>query len=687
MGIKVRRLLAGAVLASVAGLGLGVPAMAESPVTIPPGDFIVDDANVLGSDIDDLEKQITQLRNDTGISFFAVYVDEFTDPNDPREWAKEVYTKKNMGTSDVLLVVATEQRQAYLGSSENSPINDYRQDIFSKKVLPALSDDDWAGAAEGAIDGIESAANNDPITSGSSSGISFFWVMIIVAGVGVLGFLILNRRSKNRNARLPQGQAQGPIGYGQPQTQLVPLEQLRRQADQLLVAADDSIRSSEQELGFAEAQYGKSAIEVFAKDLSNAKEQLTKSFHLQQQLDDDIPDTEQDQRNWLGEIISRCGQVNEILQKHADAFKSLRQLEQNAETRITELTAEQEPLNQKLSAQVSVLEQLTAKYDQTAVSQIMDNVEQASERLSFSASALKQATDELTKDRSAAAALIQNAEESQDQAGVLMEAITKSAEALRHADTDLESAVALAARDVAQAKALVDNGSQPDLAGAVSTVMSTLNSIKQSIQGGKHNPLALIAQLDEASMPLSSALATLRNQAEQQEAARAQLQSLLRTAESRVEGTEDYIRARRGGVRSSARTRLSEAQRCLDDAHSMEQRDPATAVAAAQRAIQLADQAASMAEQDVNGFGGGDGFGSDGGFGGRGRGRGGMFDGIGGAVLGGILIDSILNGGHRGGHGGDDSMFGGGGFGGFGGGDGGFGGGDGGGFGGAGGSF
>ena len=685
MSSKARRILAGALLASVAAVGLTSPAMAESPVTIPPGDFVVDNSNVLGSDVSQLEDQISQLRKDTGYSLFAIYVDEFTNPENPQDWAEEVFNKKNMGTNDVILVVGTESRQAFLGSSNNSPVNEYRQEIFSNDVLPALSDDDWLGAAEGAIAGIENVDSGAIAGSGSSSsssGFSFFWVMIIIAGGAVVAFMVLSRRGKSKSAQLPTGQRPGFPGM--PQQQLVPLDQLRRQADQLLVAADDSIRSSEQELGFAEAQYGKESIEVFTQDLAQAKQHLSESFRLQQQLDDDIPDTEQDQRSWLGEIINRCGQVNETLQKHAEDFKKLRQLEQNAESRITEVAAEQEPLNQQLSARVAILEQLTDKYDQSAVSQILDNAKQASDRLSFAASALKQASEQLGSDRANAALLIQNAEEAQDQAEVLLEAINKSAAALSQAESDLESAVALASRDVAQAQALVNNGSQPALAGPVAGVLSALNNIKQSI-GSKHNPLALIAQLDQASKPLATSLANLRNQAEQEQAAREQLQSLLHTAESRINGTEDYIRARRGGVRSSARTRLSEAQRAYDDARSQANRNPSAAVASAQRAIQLADQAASMAEQDVNGFGGGDDFG--GGYGGRGRGRGGMFDGIGGAVLGGILIDSILHGGHGGGNNGDGGMFGGGGFGGFGGGGGGFGGGDGGGFGGSGGSF
>ena len=245
------------------------------------------------------------------------------------------------------------------------------------------------------------------------------------------------------------------------------------------------------------------------------------------------------------------------------------------------------------------------------------------------------------------------------------------------AQQDLKSAIALAERDLAQANAFVGNGANPRLSSAAAGVESTLANTKQALSSGKYNPLALITQLDESVRPLSEALSSTRNQAQQEQSARAQLDSLLHTAASRISGTDDYIRARRGGVRSSARTRLAEAQRTFDEARSLSGSDPLRAVGSAQRAIQLADQAAQMAESDVSGF---DGFGDSRGYGNYGRGRGGgMFDGIGGAMLGGILINTILGGGGHGGHsdGGDGGgFFGGGGFGGFGGGGGGFGGGD-----------
>lgn len=677
MGMKSRKLLASAIVASVVSLGIAAPALAETPVTIPPGDFVIDNSGVLGSDEARIEQEIKELRNDTGLSLFAIYVDEFSSPSQADEWVKEVADKKGLGKSDVILAVATQTRQAYFAASDNGPLGEQDSEIYRSLISPELGESNWVGAVDGAIEGIRNVESGGT-AEGSSGGGSFMTILLVVAALAVGGYFLLARRSRKNTRGLPpqQNNHPGMAGAPAPQQPLVALDELRLQADQLLVAADDSVRSSQQELGFAEAQYGKEAVSVFVRDLAKAKEHLTESFRLQQQLDDDIPDTEADQRSWLNEIINRCKDVNQSLQEHADDFKQLRQLEQNAEARITEVKANQEPLNQRLSARVADFEQLSAKYDPSAVTQIKDNAQQAGERLTFAASSLQRASEKLGSNRSDAAVLIQNAEEAQDQADVLLEAIAKVGASLEQAEQDLRAAVALAERDLAQAKATFASGTSSDLAGPIAGVESALSTTRQGMASGKYNPLALITLLDDATTPLGQALATLRGRAQQVQAARDQLQSLLHTAASRINGTDDYIRARRGGVRSSARTRLAEAQRTLDEAHSFAHSDPARAVAAAQRSIQLADQAAQMAENDVSGFGG---FGDGGGMGGYGRGRGGgVFDGVGGAVLGGILINTILGGGHGGGHsGGNDGFFGGGGFGGFdGGGGGGFGGGD-----------
>jgi predicted nucleic acid-binding Zn-ribbon protein len=492
-------------------------------------------------------------------------------------------------------------------------------------------------------------------------------------------------RSRRRRQAAPKEITYGP-GQAADGAVVDPLaslsvEDLRKRAGSLLVAADDAIKSSEQELGFAQASYGDAAVKPFAADIAAAKVHMSESFKLQQQLDDHIPDTEEQQRSWLGDIIRRCEAVNESLQAHKADFDSLRELERNAPRA---LEAARQAANAAGTRFVAAEERLTAlrrRYAGTATSQVQDNVDQARERLAFVESAAAEARTRMDAGETGPAVMaVRAAEESVSQANLLLDAIDKRAAELETAQAALERAVTDTNQDLAQATAMIRTGRHDDLVGPVAAAESALQTVRSQRQAGPIDPIALLERVEGAHLQLDAAIGGVRDQNEQARRARDSLQHTLVAAQSRISGTEDYIRARRGGVGSEARTRLAEAARNLDYAVSIQTSDPVTALSHAQQAVMLADQAAQLAEQDVSGFGGRGMAGYGGGYGGRYGGRG---DGMGGALLGGILLGGLLNSGGGGffGGGGDGGgdVFGGGGFGGFEGGGGGFGGFDGGG--------
>ena len=107
------------------------------------------------------------------------------------------------------------------------------------------------------------------------------------------------------------------------------------------------------------------------------------------------------------------------------------------------------------------------------------------------------------------------------------------------------------------------------------------------------------------------------------------------TARSQVTAAMDYITTRRGGVGESARTRVSEADRLLTQASALAASDPIQALAAAQRANELASSALSLARSDVQGYEARQDFDASGG---------GYYRGSDGADLGGLLTGWILGG-------------------------------------------
>lgn len=417
------------------------------------------------------------------------------------------------------------------------------------------------------------------------------------------------------------------------------LPELKQRAVSLLIVADDAVRSSEQEAGFAQAQYGNAAAAPFVRALAVAKGHLNESFKLQQQLDDAIPDTEEQRRACYAEIIRRCESADQALAEQKASFDSLRDLERNAPDALERLRSGSAGAAAKVAGAEHGLSELRARYSDAAVAPVSDNIAQARERLKFLDTAMRTAQQKLTEaDPGAAAVAVRAAEESLHQTDVLVEAIGKVSHDLDAARTILDRAVEDAAQDLAEAKANMTAGRHAELGGPVAGAESVLSQVQRQLQAGRIDPIAALQRVEAARQHVDQVLSGIRNEQDQARRARQALQQVIITAQARISAASDYIAARRGGVGPEARTRLAEAQRNLETALSNQQADPVTALSRAQQAAALASRAGELARDDVEGFGGLANRGYGGGmFGSRGCGGG-----LGGAVLGGILIDSIL---------------------------------------------
>ncbi|WP_026818911.1 TPM domain-containing protein [Arthrobacter castelli] len=646
-------------------------AFAAEPVEFPPGEYLIDESDVLSSSEEStVIDAIEQLQDEHGYNLHIAFVPDFTGTDSPQAWVQETAQVNNLGTIDGVLAVATETRDFQLNFNSASDISAEEEQTISQEVVrPELDDDNWAEAAIGATNGAADAASGGDGNPNDGGGIStVLTVALIIAVIGIAGFLFLRSRShsatKDGQAELDKDEEKAPPD---PLASLS-IEELRQRAGSLLVACDDAIKTSDQEVLFAQAQYGDEAVRPFIADIDHAKTQLGESFKLQQQLDDHIPDTEEQQRSWLGQIIRNCEAANSSLEEHKAEFDKLRELEKNAPAALQNARARAADATQNVQAAEASLAKLQERYAGEAITQVADNIAQANQRLEFVETAAETAEEKIAEgDTGSAVIAVRAAEDSVQQTNILLDAIDKLSDDLAEATKELEPAIADVSADVAAARAMLDGGSHPELAGPLARTESALQQVRSEMAAGKYGPLACLQRIDEANRQLDEALAGVRDKQEQDRRSRSALQQAVISARSQISGTSDYIAARRGGVGSEARTRLAEAQRNLDHALSISRDDPTSALSYAHQANVLAGQAAKIAQTDVEGFGGHGGYG--GGMYSRHRGGSGM----GGAMLGGILLGSVLGGG--------------GGFGGFGGGD--FGGGDfGGGFGGgAGGSF
>lgn len=628
-----RARLTGATLLAALGLALAPAAYAEAPFDLNPGVRVADTTGAL-TNTSGLEGEISTLATEQQINLFVITVDSFESPSSSSEWASQFAELNNFGANDVLLVIASEDRQAYFIAGSTSVLSSSQQnDIYNDYIYPKLTQLDFQGAAEAAVTGIE-----ETLSGGGSSRASEVLVgggtLLGVAAVASGGAWLFSRsRAANKGRRTT---ASGTRQTAQPPAPS--LEQLRKQAGELLVATDDAIAHSLQEVEFARLQYGDAEVAPYLAAIQEAKGHMQRSFQLQKQLDDEIPDTEADQRAWLTEIIGRTQDAQKALREQEENFAQLRKLEQNAPQTLEALKEQIVRAQALFPAAQRSLGALAAAYAPSAFAGIADNVEEAQARLDFARSAEEEAEEQLASDRSGAIIKLRAGEEALGQVHGLLESIQHAEIDLGKMAASLDNALLIADRDVAQAKELARTGagSSSQLAGAAAGVEAVLGQIRAERQRGLSDPYLLSERLHQVRSDLDAALGQVRKVHEQQQAARDTLNHTLVSAQAQVSAASEYVWARRGGVKAEARTRLREAERHLSEAQRLQNSDPVTALANANDAIRLANDAQRIARNDVDDF--------NSGYGGRG-GNGGNFNS---AMLGGILLGTLLGGGNSG---------------------------------------
>ncbi|MFF7957527.1 TPM domain-containing protein [Streptomyces rubiginosohelvolus] len=664
-------------------LPAAVPARADDPVELSRDGQITDRVGALGDRTGRVEDALDRLYDEQRIQLFVVYVRDFSGRSG-QTWSDETADRNGLGQDDVLLSVATHDRQYAYSVDVDSRLTDAQlRDVAGTAIEPALRENDWAGAAIGAADGYASVLAGrpatapaitpgpaDPGTGGSDStgARDFILPVAVVAGVGAVGVYAYARRKRRTTTRTTPaatGWGRGAGAGGAPE----PLPELDAQAKQVLVDTDDAVRTSEEELGFATAQFGEEAAKPFTEAVARAKDELTQSFRLRQQLDDAFPEDDATRRRMLDEILRRCATANEGLDTVSEDFDRLRALERTAPQALATVDATQRDLAGRVAAAESGVAGLRERYGEGAAAPVAADVEQAKDRLVFAGSAVEEARTAVDGgENSRAAVYIRAAEGAVGQAGTLLDSVDRRAAELGEAARKLPAALTETDTDLADAGGLLEGtaegASTADLRGRIARAETVLADVRGAMAAGPYDPIDALRRVEEADAALDEALAGARDQERGEAKARSLLDQAMLTARSAIGAAADFITTNRGAVGSQARTRLAEAQRRWEAARELSATDAQGALAEARQADALAGQAMALAEQDVRGFG------SMQGPGGMGGGGGGM----GGAVLGGIILGGLFGGG--GGRGGGmGGGFGGGRSGGFGGGPGSFGGG------------
>lgn len=443
-------------------------------------------------------------------------------------------------------------------------------------VLPGMTIDDRAPVADKrAQAAVRSGA---PDADGSSAADLVLPLVAVGATVLVAGYAYV-RRTRRARTRTTPGGVPTPLSAPPP-----PTERDER-ARALLVAADDSVRTSREELGFVEARFGQSAVEPWVLAVRDAEAELAAAFRMRQQYDDGVPEEAAARQHALAGIVGRCEEAGRRLDEAAAGVDQLRGLEQGAgdalglaETRFRALTGRTQAVDALLTGPA-------ARYGSAAVGAVTGYVEQAKDRLVFATLRLnqaRQATDLAAHDR--AAVHLRAAEGAIAQAAVFLHAVERL-------DTELSGAAALLPAALTGAETelarLRNSGAETpvgELRARILHADNVLAFVRDEVAGSApYDPLDALRRIVRAVAPLA---------AEPTAGVLGAAAALVGRAS--VAGADDFVATHRGAVGATARTRLAEAARLLAA-------DPVAADALAVAARELAEQDVRMHGNPVAG--------------------------------------------------------------------------------------
>ena len=634
-------LLAAALVAAVMGGALlAFPASAEPPFRLP--DYVTDNAGALNDrQLADVQKAVDQLYTEHRIRLWVVYVDSFA-PKSGFDWTQQTFKISDLSDQDAILAVATKDRSYgfvvpnQMAGGSSTKVDNIRRDM----IVPALTKNDWAGAAIAAANGLGS------MTKGGGGSISLVPVAVVAGTglVGVGGVALLSRRRKRRRHEADVAAAQNVDPSDPAALASVPIEALDELSRTIVVKVDNAVRTSANELALAVEEFGQEPTAPFAAAVDTARNTLKQAFTVRQRLDDRVPEPITERRDLLTRVVVAAAKANRELETQTEAFHQMRDLVFNAPERLDALTqqlvtvtARLEPCEQKLTA-------LKGEFAETALASVARNVNAARERVGFAEKAITQGRELSAKigagEIGELVDCVRGAESALQQANTMLDAVDSAASDIRKAVTTLPASIEDIQKGISAAGAQLAQGGLAKATELSAARDAAVKAVTNAQANGAADPLGAFTQLTQADADLDRLLATVTEERAATDRLTKAYEQALFTAQSRVRSVSDYIDTRRGSIGPEARTRLNEAVRQLEAAQTVSKTDLSEAIQRANGASLLAAQAQQLANDDVQA-------------GQReyqNRYRGGQSDM--GAMVGGIILGNILTGGFGGGYGG-----------------------------------
>ena len=569
---------------------------------------VTDQAGRLSQEeIDSINQLAQDYRHKTDGIAYIVFVDSFPPGMDAQEWATQALKPIAASRYDILLAVGSNTYgYAY---SEAFTAKSFKQ--VDTAVVSHLRQHDWAGAASSFITTAQQVAAGGS-SSGDSKGSAAVGAAILLGGLGLLGaagggaVYAAKRKSKRDTAKaVEQGRALDPKDTAAlSQLSTAALEQL---AAEELVSTDESIKAAQAELDISVGEFGTERTRKFTQALQHSQSTLQKAFAIQQQINDRKYTSEFDKRSLLIEIISSCGQADDVLDQEAKNFADMRNLLVNAPQTLERLTQSTVDLQARITPAMEQMADLRRSFPAETLSSINHNVEIAQAALAEAEKQIDVGRDLAARPAGEQAGLIEAiriAETDINQADRMLKAIESARSDIAAAQANLDALIAEIEGEIAQGEAIksqgVAQGTQLDW-NAVSNTLTRAREALQEARGIKdHDPLTAWTRLTDMDSQLDEMLEQIQSGITDHARVLQVFDQQSTAAQTAIRAAQDFISSRGRYVRSDARTKLADAEQAFEKAVTIRTSQTRDAINYARHATTQARAALRVAQRDVD---------------------------------------------------------------------------------------
>lgn len=407
---------------------------------------------------------------------------------------------------------------------------------------------------------------------------------LVAAGTAgaLAGYAYVRRTRRARTRTTPGGSASA--GPPAPTS-----EEYDRQARTELVAADDAVRTSREELACAEARFGATAVEPFARALRAAETELSAAFAIRRRYDEGLPKGTIARRQALVGVVGRCAEAGRRLDAESAGFDRLRALELDVDGAVGIAEGRLRELAGRAADADAVSAGLVERCGPTAAEPVRGHAELAGERLAFASAQLDTARRTAgSGEAGRAVRRLRAAEGALAQADILATGVERLARELGEAAALVPSALTGAEATLTRARTGSDTArpehsespespESPDrpehptersehsrsesLRARLVHADTVLAAVRRELTGGQYDPLDALRRIARAVEPFAvEPVADEPGGAGQRGVVGF---AAFLAARSATAATEDFVATHRAAVGAEARTLLAAAVRLL----------------------------------------------------------------------------------------------------------------------------